>query len=90
MARKKKQNRWLPLVILVGLLAVLLIGYSALSAANEKAAAEEAAKELAENAAILLAAYEPADLVELTYARNGGDPIRLAVSDGTWVYADDP
>ncbi len=90
MAKKKKQNRWLPLVILTGVLAVLLIGYSALSAANEKAAEEEARQEAIENAAIMLAAYDKADMATLTYSRNGGDPIRLAVSNGQWVYADDP
>ncbi|MBQ4354399.1 MAG: DUF4340 domain-containing protein [Clostridia bacterium] len=87
--KTKRKNKALPLIILVVLLAALLIGYKALSAANDRKAAEEAASLASENADTMIAAYDYTTLTSLSYRAQGGDPITLTQSAGVFSYADD-
>lgn len=91
MMKTKKKNPLLPLLILVGILAALLVAYKALSDANARKAREEAlAAAAAENAAVTVAAFDPAAMTALEYKTSGGDSLRFVVVNGAWQYAPDP
>lgn len=86
---KKRKNKSLPLIILVGVLVVMIIAYSALSTANDKKEAEEAAKIAAENADIMIASYDASTVTKLSYQAAGSDKLTFLCSGGVWSYADD-
>ncbi len=86
---KKRKNKFLPLILLTVLLALLLIGYSLLSAANERKAAEEAQKEQEAAAGTVIAAYDPTTMVSLYYEIPAMDPVSLVREGGTWYSAED-
>lgn len=86
---KKRKNKTLPLIILVIVLAVLIIGYSALSSANDKKEAELAAEEAAANAVTLIAEYDYTTTTKLSYQAQGSDFLTFTQSAGVWSYADD-
>lgn len=87
--KRKKKNKALPLIVLVAVLAVLMIGYLALSAANDKREAEEAAAAAADTT-IMLAEQDYTTITELKYRSGDGDWITLNQSGGVWTLADDP
>lgn len=89
--QRKKKNKFLPMLVLCGILAVLVIGTSVLSAANEKKAAEEAAELAAsQNTSIMLAEYDAAKTVSISYSRGGEDFLTFRAVNGAWVYEGDP
>ena len=69
------------MLVLIGVLVVLLIGYSALSSANDRREAE--------NAAVLIAQYDYTTASKLSYQRSGEDKLTFLQSAGVWSYADD-
>lgn len=87
---KKKKKKWLPLLVLVLLLAVLIIAYSAVTAANRKAAEEEANSANSENAVEMIAEYDSADAVTLSYtSKNTGETLSFVKKNGKWQYSED-
>lgn len=86
---KKRKNKFVPLIVLVVLLAALMIGYSALSAANDRKEAELAAEEAAENAVTMIAEYDYSTTAKLSYKIGEGDFLTFTQSAGVWSYADD-
>ena len=89
--QRKKKNKYLPMIVLAVILAVLIIGTSVLSAANEKKAAEEAASLAAsQNTSIMLAQYDASTTKSVSYSREGGDFLTFSVKNGSWVYEGDP
>jgi len=86
---KKRKNKAVPLLVLIVILAALLIGYSALSSANDRREAEEAAKNEAENAVTFIAEYDYTTTAKLSYQRAGEEKITLLQNAGVWSYADD-
>lgn len=89
--QRKKKNKYLPMLVLAGILAVLIIGTSVLSAANEKKAAEEAAELAAsQNTSIMLAEYDASTTVSVSYSRAGEDFLTFNAVNGAWVYEADP
>lgn len=89
MAKAKKKNKYLPLIILAAVLVVLLIAYKALSGANDRKEAEEAAKLAAENADIMIAQYDYTTTTSLSYQLKGMDELKFAVSGSSWIYLPD-
>ena len=87
--RRKKKNKALPLMILVGIMCVLAIGYAVLSAANDKAEADRLAEEQAAAAVIMLAELDSNQATELSYRAGEGEWITFTRSGSTWVYARD-
>ncbi len=87
--KRKKKNKILPLVILVGILAALAVGYGVLSAANDRREAEEAAAAAADTT-IMLAEQDAAAITELKYRTGENDWITLQQSGGKWTLAEDP
>jgi len=86
---KKHKNKALPLIVLVLILAGLLIGYSALSRANDRREAEELAAEQAANAVTMIAEYDYTTTSKLSYQPAGGEKLTFLASAGAWSYADD-
>jgi len=87
---RKKKNKVLPLLILVGVLVVFIIAYSILKSANDKAEADRLAEEAAQNQTITIAAYEASELSSLSYTLAGEDAITFKVSDeGEWYLSND-
>jgi len=87
--RKKKKNKALPLIILVGIMCVLWIAYTALSAANDKAEAERLAEEAAENASIMLAEIDSTTATKLSYHGEDGEWITFVYDGTAWKYEAD-
>ena len=87
--RRKKKNKALPLLILVGIMCVLGIAYAALSAANDKAEADRLAEEEAANAVLMLAELDYTKTSELTYRCGEEDWITFRVKGGKWIYGED-
>jgi len=87
--RRKKKNKALPLMILVGIMCVLAIGYAVLSAANDKAEADRLAEEQAAAAVIMVAELDSNQATELSYRAGEGEWITFTRSGSTWVYARD-
>lgn len=86
MVRKtKKANKWLPLVILAAVMIALFFGYKALSQANERKAAEEAAREAEAETVIVVADDDPAGMTSLSYGKKGEDRISFVRSGNTWM-----
>ncbi len=84
MNKRKKKNRYLPVIILLAFIVVIGIAYAMLSSANDKKEAEQAAEEAAANAVEMIAEYDYTTLTELSYHRSGCDPIELHVTGGLW------
>lgn len=87
--KKKKNNKYVPLVALLVALVALFAVYKALSSSNDRKEAEEAALEAAENADIMIAEYDYTTMTALSYRRNGEDKLDFLVSGSSWVYKDD-
>lgn len=86
---KKRKNKALPLIVLVLILIALMIGYSALSQANDRREAEELAAEQAANAVTMIAEYDYTTASKLSYQPAGGEKLTFLASAGAWSYADD-
>lgn len=84
MAKRKKKNKYLPLLVLSVLIVVLAVAYTALSKSNDRKEAEQAALDAASEALDMVAEYDASTMTELTYQRDGEDPVELYVSNGLW------
>ena len=71
-AKTKKKNKYLPLVVLLVVLVALFAVYKALSASNDRKAAEEEAAKAAEDADIMIAEYDYTTMTSLSYQKKGG------------------
>ncbi len=89
MIKKKKKNKFLPLLILIVLVVLLWIGYSVMSAANRKAEAERLAEEAAKNEPTMIAEYDYTTVSVLSYTKKGQDELKFYQSNGIWTYAGD-
>lgn len=87
--KKKKKNKYLPMLVLVVVLLGLLIAYSAMSAANARAEAERLAEEEAANAAIVVVQKDAADITAISYSKNGGEELNFVISGSKWSYVKD-
>lgn len=85
---RKKKNKTLPLIVLVGVLCGLVIAYLALSSANDKKEAEEAAL-AAQDTTIMLAEMDSSAITQLAYRYSDNDWITLNQSGGVWTWDDD-
>lgn len=88
-AKTKKKNKYLPLVVLLVVLVALFAVYKALSASNERKAAEDEAAKAAENADIMIAQYDYTTMTALSYQKKGGKKLDFAVSGSSWIYLPD-
>ncbi len=88
-AKKKKKNKFLPMIMLVCVLAVLLIVYAVLSKANRKAEEEEAARLAEENQEVLIADYDAETMTHLSYTKSGGDEMSFTYADSEWSWDGD-
>ncbi|MBR3998124.1 MAG: DUF4340 domain-containing protein, partial [Clostridia bacterium] len=86
---KKRKNKAIPLIVLVLILAGLMIGYSALSQANDRREAEELAAEEAANAVTMIAEYDYTTTSKLSYQPAGSEKLTFLAGAGAWTYADD-
>jgi len=86
---KKRKNKFIPLIVLIVILAALMIGYSVLASANDRREAEQLAEEEAANAVTLIAEYDYTTVTELSYQAKGSDPITFTQSAGVWAYTGD-
>ncbi len=84
MTKRRKKNKFLPLIVLSILIVILAVAYTMLSQANDRKEAEEAALLAAEEAVEMVAEYDASTMLELTYQRDGEDPVELYVSQGQW------
>jgi len=87
--KRKKKNKLLPLIVLVGIMCVMAAAYFALAAANDRREAEEAAAAAADTT-IMLAEQDYTQITELKYRTGENDWITLKQSGGIWTLADDP
>ena len=87
--KKRKKNRWLPIVLLLIVFLAILIAYLALSDANDRREAEEAAANAEET--ILLADLDASAATELRFRNRdkSGEWIVFTKSGDTWQ-AEDP
>ncbi len=84
MNKRKKKNKYIPLIVLLIFIVVMAAAYTMLSSANDKKEAEQAAEEAAANAVEMIAEYDYTTLTELSYRRDGYDPVELHVVNGLW------
>ncbi len=89
MIKKKKKNKALPLLIMVGILIVFTVMYTVMKSANDKAEAERLAEEAAKNQVLTLAAFEGSELSSLSYTLADSDTITFKVSEGKWYLSKD-
>lgn len=90
MNKRKKKNKYLPLIVLSVFIVVLAVAYTALSSSNDKKEAELAAEEAAASAVEMIAEYDSSTMTELSYKRDGEDAVEMYVSNGQWyLRADD-
>ena len=89
MNKRKKKNKYLPLIVLLAFIAVMAVAYSMLSSANDQKAAEQAAADAAANAVEMIAEYDYTTTVGLKYQRAGSDPVELKVVNGVWKLTSD-
>ena len=87
--KRKKKNKALPLLILVGVMCVMAVLYFALASANDRREAEEAAAAAA-NTTIMLAEQDYTQITELKYRTDGSEWVTLQQSGGVWTLAEDP
>ncbi|MBO5257069.1 MAG: DUF4340 domain-containing protein [Clostridia bacterium] len=89
MNKRKKKNKYIPLIVLLAFIVVMAAAYTMLSSANDKKEAEQAAEAAAANAVEMIAEYDYTTTVGLTYQRAGSDPVKLQVVNGQWKLTDD-
>lgn len=89
MNKKKKKNKYVPLIVLLAFIAVMAVAYSALSKSNDKKEAEEAAAEAAANAVEMIAEYDSANMTKLSYKVGDGENIEFEVVNGEWKLSAD-
>lgn len=89
MNKRKKKNKYIPLIVLLALIVVMAVAYTMLSSANDKKEAEQAAADAAANAVEMIAEYDYTTLTELSYRRDGYDPVELHVVNGLWQMKSD-
>lgn len=89
MNKRKKKNKYIPLIVLLAFIVVMAAAYTMLSSANDKKEAAQAAEEAAANAVELIAEYDYTTLTELSYQRTGSDPVELHVVNGQWKLKSD-
>lgn len=89
MNKRKKKNKYLPLIVLLIFVVVIAVAYTMLSSANDKKAAEQAAADAAANAVEMIAEYDYTTTVGLMYRRAGSDPVELEVVNGQWKLVSD-
>lgn len=89
--KSKKKNPVVRLVVLAAVAAALALAYGLLQSANrKKAEAEQAAAQAAMQASsVEVAAFDPADLTELTWETDGGEPLTFVVVNGAWKWKND-
>ncbi len=85
--KRKKKNKAQPLLILVGILAVLTVAYAAVSSANDKREAAEAAAANVDTT-IMLAQQDYTAITELKW-KTDGEWISLTQSAGKWSLTED-
>ncbi len=88
--KTRKKNPLISMLVLVLVLAVLLVGYKALQAANERKAAAEALAAQAKDASVTVADFALSDMTALAFESAGGEPLRFVVVNGAWRYEVDP
>lgn len=89
MNKRKKKNKYIPLIVLLAFIVVMTVAYTMLSSANDKKEAEQAAADAAANAVEMIAEYDYTTLTELSYRRAGSDPVELHVVNGLWQLKSD-
>ena len=89
MNKRKKKNKYIPLIVLLTHIVVMAAAYTMLSSANDLKEAEQAAADAAANAVEMIAEYDYTTTVGLMYRRAGSDPVELKVVNGVWQMADD-
>lgn len=89
MNKRKKKNKYIPLIVLLAFIVVMAVAYAMLSSANDKKEAEQAAEEAAANAVEMIAEYDYTTLTGLSYHRTGADPVELHVVNGLWQLKSD-
>ena len=89
MNKRKKKNKYIPLIVLLALIVVMAAAYTMLSSANDQKEAEQAAADAAANAVEMIAEYDYTTTVGLMYQYAGSDPVKLEVVNGVWKLTDD-
>ncbi len=89
MNKRKKKNKYIPLIVLVIFIVVMAVAYTMLSSANDKKAAEQAAADAAAGAVEMIAEYDYTTTVGLMYRRAGSEPVELEVVNGQWKLVSD-
>ena len=56
--KRKKKNKYVPLVVLCAIMVAMIVAYSAMSAANKRAEADRLAAEAESNKTIIIANYD--------------------------------
>ena len=85
---KKRKKKWVTPAALFAVLAVLLVAYEALAAANRKAE-EKAAAEAAKSEEVeMIAEYDYSTAAALSYTVNG-ETLSFEKDNGTWYYTGD-
>ncbi|MGN1346913.1 MAG: DUF4340 domain-containing protein [Eubacteriales bacterium] len=87
--KRKKKNKFLPLVLLLAAAVFFAVAYAMLSRSNDRKEAEAAAEEAAANALEMITEYDSSTTTELSYKRPESDPIALYFSNGTWYLKSD-
>ena len=89
--KSRKKNPALRLIVLLAVLAVLAAAYAGLQSHNRKKAAAELAEAQAamQTSSVEVAAFDPAELTELTWETDGGDPVTFIVVNGAWQWKGD-
>lgn len=88
--KSRKKNPVVRLIVLAAVAAALAVAYGLLQSANrKKAEAEQAAAQAAMQASsVEVAAFDPADLTELTWETDG-EPLTFVVVNGAWQWKND-
>lgn len=89
MNKRKKKNKYLPLIVLLAFVVVMAAAYTMLSSSNDRKEAEQAAADAAANAVEMIAEYDYTTTVGLMYQRAGSDPVELQVVNGQWKLVSD-
>ena len=89
--KSRKKNPVIRLIVLAAVAAALALAYGLLESANRKKAAAELAEAQAAMAAsnVEVAAFDPAELTELTWEADGADPLTFVVVNGAWQWKND-
>jgi len=85
---RKRKKKWIAPVVLCGILAVLLVAYTSLAAANRKAEEEALAAAEAGDETEIIAEYDPAAAEAISCTVNG-ETLSFEKDGGTWYYTGD-